>query len=107
MRRRTFNMTVVYPPSLVGEYQFRLTEWAPALAPLLTSPASSWLRDLPAFAQGAKPPAFCPIYRIRAAADPFGCKAEREDELQLPGTYDSIVQHGGRVDPEVRRTAEV
>lgn len=101
-RRRTFNLTVVYPPTLVGEYQFRLSEWAPALAPLLTSPAHPLLQAHPAFAEGAPPPAFCPIYRIRAAADPFGCKMERADELQLPGNINSIVQQAGLVDQEVR-----
>jgi hypothetical protein len=101
VRRRTFNLTVVYPPTLVGEYQFRLAEWAPALAPLLTSPAHPLLQSLPAFAPGAPPPAFCPIYRIRAAVDPFGCATERDGELQLPGSFDTMVERAGQVDQEV------
>ena len=103
MRRRTFNLTVVYPPTLVGEYQFRLAEWAPALAPQLTTPTHPLLLHHPAFAEGAaKPPAFCPVFRIRAAADQFGCGAAHRDELQLPGATNEMVEKHGHVSEEVR-----
>ena len=94
-------MTIVYPPTLVGEYQFLLSEWAPALAPLLSIPTHPLLREHPAFAQSAAP-AFCPVYRIRAANDAFGCAVEKDESMQLPWEVDRIVEHKGLVDEEVR-----
>jgi hypothetical protein len=101
LRRRTFNLTIVYPPTLVGEYQFRLAEWAPALAPLLTAPTHPLLLNHPAFAEGAPPADFCPVYRIRAAADAFGCAPEGTQELALPGAFDEMVDRKGAVSHEV------
>jgi len=96
-------MTIVYPPTLVGEYQFLLSEWAPALAPQLTTPFHPLLRDHPAFAAGASPaPAFCPVYRIRAPNDAFGCAVADDESMQLPWEVDQIVEHKGLVEQDVR-----
>jgi hypothetical protein len=102
-KKRTFNMTIIYPPTLVGEYQFRLSEWAPALAPALLRPAHPALRSNPAFASlddpavapPPTPPQFCPIYRIKAAQDPFGCEMPA-DSFQLPGHFDSLLESKGQ-----------
>ena len=114
LRKRVFNLTIVYPPTLVGEYQFRLSEWAPALSPLLTTPQHPLLLNNPlyqaaqaAFAAGsasgggAAPPQFCPIYRIKAAQDSFGC-ATLQNEFVLPQAVDEMVEHHGFVEPQVR-----
>ncbi len=53
-RKRTFNLTVVYPPTLVGEYQFRLSEWAAPLTPSLTTPSHPFILNHPAYAVSAK-----------------------------------------------------
>jgi hypothetical protein len=105
VRRRTFNMTIVYPPTHVGEYQFRLSEWAPALGPLLSAPSHPLLQGHPAFADPtlAPPPQFCPVYRIRSPADAFGCKVPSDESLQLPWEVDEMLEHKGVVEEEVRR----
>lgn len=97
-------MTIVYPPSLVGEYQFRLSEWAPQLAPLLSVPSHPLIRDLPVFTSPdpRKPPQFCPIYRIRSAADPFGCAMANGESLRLPWEIDQMVEKKGVVEEQVR-----
>ena len=104
-RRRTFNMTIVYPPSLVGEYQFRLSEWAPQLAPLLTVPTHPLLKDLPVFTSPdpRKVPQFCPIYRIRSAQDQFGCGMANEETLRLPWEIDQMVERKGVVEEQVKK----
>lgn len=55
-RRRSFNLTVLYPPHLTGEYTMRLADWAP---PLLLH-------------GDTRTPA-CPVFRARAPDDLFAC----------------------------------
>ncbi len=96
-------MTIVYPPSLVGEYQFRLSEWAPKLAPLLTVPTHPLLKDLPVFASPdpRKVPQFCPIYRIRSAQDPFGCVMANQESLGLSWEIEQMLERKGVVEEQV------
>lgn len=48
-----------------------------------------------------KPIQFCPVYRIRAVQDSFGCAARDADELRLPGNIDRLVENKGFGDREV------
>lgn len=52
-RRRTFNMTIIYPPTLTGEYEVRLADWGP---------------NVDIYHEEA-----CPVYSLRPAPDLFGC----------------------------------
>ncbi len=76
-------MTIFYPPTLVGEYTIRLADWAPGLD----------LADL-------KSKNVCPIYKLKASEDPFGCNVPG-------GIYDfndavkSIIQGNGVADSQV------
>ena len=54
-KKRTFKVTVVYPPTLTGEFDVRLAEWGPTV-------------DI--YHEDA-----CPVYVLRPAADLFGCEA--------------------------------
>lgn len=55
-RRRSYNVTVLYPPHLTGEFTMRLAEWAPPLV----------------LHSDARAPA-CPVFRARAPDDLFAC----------------------------------
>lgn len=55
-KSRTFNMTIIYPPTLTGEYEVRLTDW--------TAGINIYHEDA------------CPVYAIRSAADFFGCNVD-------------------------------
>lgn len=55
-RSRTFNMTVLYPPSMTGEYEVRLASWTP--------PIDMFHEDS------------CTLYEIKAPVDDqFGCSS--------------------------------
>lgn len=82
VKSRTFNISVVYPPTLVGEYTFRLSEWSSALD-LSTDPTQ------------------CPIFKLTALDDPFGCSATAH-RYHLPTAFDDILMKNGIVDEEVR-----
>jgi hypothetical protein len=59
-------MSVVFPPTLVGEYTIRLSDWTPFLE----------LNDKEV----------CPIFKLTAVDDPFGCQISPSD-YQLPFQY--------------------
>ena len=55
-RSRTFNMTVLYPPTMTGEYEVRLGSWTP--------PIDMFHEDS------------CTLYEVKAPVDgQFGCDA--------------------------------
>ena len=83
---RSMNITIIYPPSLVGTFHILLADWAPLL-------------ELPKKNHGV-----CPLYRIKAPfEDPFGCKPH-EDEYAMPGAYEEIKNRDGEVDEQVLLT---
>jgi hypothetical protein len=59
-------MSIVFPPTLVGEYTIRLSDWTPFLV----------LNDKEV----------CPIFKLTAVDDPFGCQISPSD-YQLPFQY--------------------
>lgn len=92
---RTFNASIVFPPTLTTEFAFRLAEWAPQLQ--LFSPTSQRLRGRTDF---------CPIYRVKTPFDDiFGCKMA-EKELGLPEAFDTIVETQGFVDSNTEAASQ-
>lgn len=80
VRSRTYNMSIVYPPTLIGEYSFRLTEWTPFLSQQNDDE--------------------CPIFRIKSLDDPFGCSVT-SDAYSFPPHYSSVIEQNGFVNEEV------
>ena len=72
-KRRTFNMTIIYPPSLTGEYEVRLTDW--------TANINIYHEDS------------CPVYTIRSPVDFFGCDADEQtyEVLIFYLSYDALL----------------
>ncbi len=66
-RTRSLNITIVYPPTLVGEYSLRLSEWTPIVNLTHSSTPSIQQKQSSDFE-------FCPICRMKGPDDPFGCK---------------------------------
>ncbi len=96
MKSRTFNVSVLYPPSMVTEFQIRLADWTPALS--LTSPTHPFLLRTKSEEQ------FCPVYRMKAAEDPFGCKqssGQSDSDFSLPAQLDLMMEQRGFVNKEV------
>jgi hypothetical protein len=56
----TYNITVVYPPSLIGTFELRAVDWTPSIS---TIPASQ---------------EECPLFLLIAPADQFGCDVSVE-----------------------------
>ncbi len=75
-------MSIVYPPTLIGEYTFRLTEWTPFLT--------------------LQEDGTCPIFRFKSLEDPFGCTVV-EDSYRFPSVYNDVIEKNGFVDEEVRK----
>jgi hypothetical protein len=85
IQSRSFNASIIFPPTLVGDLSFRLAEWtsAAALQPEEQELGSS-----------------CPIYRVRAAqGDLFGCRVQA-DEYRLPEEFGSMAKQSGYVGAE-------
>jgi hypothetical protein len=82
-RSRTFNMTVLYPPSMTGEYEVRLASWTPAI-------------DM--FHEDS-----CTLYEIRApVADQFGCTADAQSLAVAPHLTE-IMNKKGEVSTDVEQ----
>lgn len=95
VKSRTFNLTVIYPPTLTTEIQLRLSEWTPSLDLAgLTHPAlaAAGLTSL-------APDQFCPVYRLKAAVEASGCKQE-EGEFELPLEVHRMMEAGLGGQPE-------
>ena len=106
LKSRTFNVSVIFPPTLVSEYQIRLAEWTPAIDlitpshPFLTQQASKDVVDQ-----------FCPVYRLRAPEDPFGCETAApatvasdqspQRPFDLSPAIHAMMEQRGFVDEEV------
>lgn len=87
---RTFNASVVFPPTLFSDFSFRLADWTPSLQ--LFTPVSPLLKGQSDF---------CPIYRIKTPTDDiFGCKVA-SDEYALPADFEKIAEANGFVGPEI------
>lgn len=132
--KRTFNINIVYPPSLVGEFQIKLSEWGSAAALKLINtegnkdmnpyaealslytPLHPYLLSQPSLTNNNNKKAqFCPIYRLKTAADLFGCRnkkqvdsssSDTEDsisngEFSFPHSFDEILENSGNVNDEV------
>lgn len=85
--QRTFNASVVFPPTLTSQFAFRLAEWASNLE--LYTPLRSRLKGQTDF---------CPLYRIHTPTeDIFGCKVA-EQEYRLPEAFDRIEENSGYVE---------
>jgi hypothetical protein len=95
-KTRSLNITIVYPPTLVGEYSLRLSEWSPLLN--LTYPIHNLVQKRFVAEPGVP---FCPIYRIKGTDDPFGCRLPK-DWYRLPQSFDTIIDQNGFVTSDVR-----
>lgn len=95
-------MTILYPPTLVGEYSLRLSEWS---ATFLHTKATTSNKLSHLNTNNNNKPDFCPIYRIRAAQDPFGCEVE-EDYFRLPEAFDTIADQNGFVNAEIEQVSQ-
>ena len=62
-KKRTFNMTIIYPPTLTGEYEVLLADWTPAI--------NIYHEES------------CPVYALRSSSDFFGCKGVDSDTYQV------------------------
>jgi hypothetical protein len=82
-RSRTFNMTVLYPPTMTGEYEVRLASWTPAI-------------DM--FHEDS-----CTLYEIRApVADQFGCTADAQSLAVAPHLTE-IMNKKGEVSTDIEQ----
>lgn len=87
-RRRSFNLTVLYPPHLAGEYPLRVAEWSPALS-LLAGNGNSEDK--------------CPVYRLTAPQDLFACPTlDTQDQMNelfaLSAVEKQLMESRGFVD---------
>eukprot|EP01038_Epipyxis_sp_PR26KG_P009372 gene9372-12628_t len=82
---RKFNISIIYPPTLVTQFEARIAEWTPLL--LLNTTLTGHVAG----------DDFCPIFAIRAASDQFGCSLQ-QDEYMLPGLFHEMVENRGEVD---------
>lgn len=95
VKARSFNISIVYPPTLVGEYPFRISEWTPLVN--LKEPISETLLKDPKVGSN-----FCPIYRIKSLEDPFGCQLTETDNYGFNTDYQSIISSNGFVSDQVK-----
>jgi len=80
----------LYPPSLVGEYSFRLSDWTQAL-----NIRKAWSDKIQQqvnmkFTESS----FCPIFKLKSVEDSFGCDAQQSD-YRLPSFVDHLVDRNG------------
>ncbi len=93
---RLFNFTVIFPPTLVSEFQVRLADWTPTI--------DLAQQTHPHLASGGRLDQFCPVYRMRAPQDSFGCKSTgAESSLRLPPELDDMMEQHGFVDQRVEK----
>ena len=62
---RTFNLTVVYPPTVTSSFQVRVASWTPGIRSSLDDPQS------------------CPLYVLTTSRDLFGCESGGAGERSL------------------------
>lgn len=72
----TFNLTIVYPPSLIGSFEIRGTDWTPSLSSMDGS-----LDE-------------CAMFVVRAPDDQFGCKVNATEYALNSNITDIIGQRG-------------
>jgi hypothetical protein len=112
LMRRTMNVQVVYPPSLAGHFQIRLSDWGGSSSASLHTPLHPYLQsrssdsDSDSDSESRINDNFCPLFRLKAPGDLFACKTgslddSEEEEFQLPATFDEILTKNGSVDAEV------
>lgn len=70
-----YNFTIVYPPHLASTFPIHLSAWTPE--PLFNSPQYSSNANKN----------FCPLYKLTAPKDIFGCKPYNQDEFLLDEQY--------------------
>jgi hypothetical protein len=96
VKSRSYNISIFYPPTLVGEYTLRLGEWSAPIS--LTSPISD------AMAKKLQNKAdFCPVYRIKSLDDPFGCRPP-DNVYALSAEQHEMMEMNGFVNAEVKNT---
>lgn len=112
LMRRTMHVQVVYPPSLAGHFQIRLSDWGGSsstslhtpLHPYLQSRSSNSNNDSGSDSESRINNNFCPLYRLKAPGDLFACKTDESEEgyeFRLPAAFDEILTKNGSVDAEV------
>ena len=117
MLKRTLQVHIVYPPSLMGNFQIRLSDWGASATTALDSNGASMHVPLHPYLQ-AQPGligdkknnnnGFCPLYRLKAPDDLFACNtpidedASMGSEFRLPAAFDEILTKSGLVDAEVQ-----
>jgi len=105
--RRTLNVQIVYPPSLVAHFQIRLSDWG-ASASSADGNGASLHAPLHPYSQSQLSSSnFCPLYRLKAPDDLFACKTPIDDtyggtEFRLPAAFDEILTKSGLVNAEVQ-----
>lgn len=92
-RSMTLNVSVVFPPPLVGDFQARLADWSPTLDSERVSRG---------VAAGGLVPAVdaCSVYYLTAASDQFGCDLPAEF-YGMPERAHAIISQRGNVDADV------
>lgn len=89
-RSLTYNLTVLYPPSLIGTFEVRFTDWTPDL---------SVSQKVGGAEEGA-----CPIFQLRAPQDQFGCVVNASEYgLSLNST--AVILQRGHVDEDLEQQA--
>ena len=112
LMRRTMHVQVVYPPSLAGHFQIRLSDWGGSSSASLHTPLHPYLQsrssnnDSDSDSESRINNNFCPLYRLKAPEDLFACKTETDEseegcEFRLPAAFDEILTKNGSVDAEV------
>jgi hypothetical protein len=120
IRARTYNMSVLYPPSLTTQFQMRVAEWTPqrSIASLLdeeqeeevggdgggehTNNNNNDGKDNSAAARRAtgNGQQVCPLFVLRTPAEPFGCTVQ-ENEFDSYAAMQDVINKQGIVDEEV------
>lgn len=90
-QQRTLNVSVLYPPTLTGDFQMRVVDWTPlpSAMPLLPTPYSS-----------QPTPDSCALYYLMSPQDPFGCEV-KPLEFQLPEIVKNVIGQRGNVNSTV------
>lgn len=113
--KRTFNMTILYPPTLLSSegdnMAFRTADWTPSFLTSLFTPQTEKIRHN---VETAKIRGFCPLYRMVGVNDPFGCnptvdkdkkqtskEANEDQAYALTAAEEEIIKHNGFVSTEI------